>query len=289
MNEETKRERLEREHPLLTAVRVDILTSMHKEACQGFLMKVPYNDQPVMMLHAIGVAKQSLESLRASLKNILNGAMISHSDPAHSHQTSIVPPEEIHTAKVSIEGSKTTALEDSKPEKPFVRVPCPTEFQSDGASNDAEWPFPSEEVTQADVDNLFASKKDGRTSALEYPKPDPYPHLSDSEQFIMVFRAIQFDVHRVAKEKGWWEKERNDAEVIALMHSELSEALEAMRAGNPPDDKVPEYSGVEAELADVIIRIMDYAAGRGFKVAEALVAKHEMNQTREYKHGGKEF
>ena len=107
--------------------------------------------------------------------------------------------------------------------------------------------------------------------------------------FAIEFDAVAQEVNHIAIEKGWWEGERNEGELIALMHSELSEALEALRHGNPPDDKIPEFSGVEAELADVIIRIMDMAAAKGYRVGEAVVAKINYNKNRPYKHGGKKF
>lgn len=75
-------------------------------------------------------------------------------------------------------------------------------------------------------------------------------------------------------------------EMLALIHSEVSEAL---RQGNPPDDKIPQFSGAEAELADVIIRIMDLSCARNWDVAGAVTAKIEMNKSREKMHGGKKF
>ena len=115
----------------------------------------------------------------------------------------------------------------------------------------------------------------------------PYGH-SDEESFVFFFNRLQAKAHANAVDKGFWETERSDGESIALMHSELSEALEALRQGNPPDDKVPQHSGAAAEFGDTIIRIMDLAGKRGWNVAQAMIDKMEFNAQRAYKHG-KEF
>jgi len=96
-------------------------------------------------------------------------------------------------------------------------------------------------------------------------------------------------VHENNISKGWWDTDRNDGEMIALMHSELSEALEYIRHGNPLSDHIPEFTGIEEEMADVIIRIMDYGKARCLRIPEAIEAKMQFNANRPYKHGGKAF
>lgn len=92
--------------------------------------------------------------------------------------------------------------------------------------------------------------------------------------------------HRTALEAGWYKNpktgelvDRNFGEVIALMHSELSEALEADRK-DLMDDKLPHRKGIEVEFADCIIRILDTAAALGLDVAGALIEKNRYNQQR---------
>ena len=92
--------------------------------------------------------------------------------------------------------------------------------------------------------------------------------------------------HRTATDAGWYTDPksgepitRNFGEVVALMHSELSEALEADRKGLK-DDKLPHRDGREVEFADCIIRILDTAAALGLDVAGAIIEKNRYNQNR---------
>lgn len=76
------------------------------------------------------------------------------------------------------------------------------------------------------------------------------------------------------------------AEKIALIHSEVSEALEGVRKPGP-DAHCPEFTSEEVELADALIRILDYAGGFNIRLSEAMEAKLLYNAQRPFKHGKK--
>lgn len=73
--------------------------------------------------------------------------------------------------------------------------------------------------------------------------------------------------------------ERNKAEMICLIHSELSEVMEGERKGLM-DDHLPHRPMAEVELADAVIRICDYAGRWGYDLGGALVEKLQYNKTR---------
>ncbi len=72
---------------------------------------------------------------------------------------------------------------------------------------------------------------------------------------------------------------RNKGELLMLMVSELSEAMEGERKGLA-DDKLPYRSMAEVELADCLIRIFDYAGGFGYDLGGAFVEKMRYNAQR---------
>lgn len=94
---------------------------------------------------------------------------------------------------------------------------------------------------------------------------------------------------------GYSPAERNVGEMLCLVHSEISEALEGHRK-NLQDDKLPHRKQIEVELADAIIRIFDIAQGLGLDLGGAYEEKMAYNAKREdhkienrLKEGGKKY
>lgn len=105
-------------------------------------------------------------------------------------------------------------------------------------------------------------------------------------------QQMQHLVHMTAVEHGWWEKATINIvpEKLALIHAEVSEALEEYRDQKMEtyysgDKRKPEGFGIE--LADAVIRIFDLAAWLGLDMGALIAEKHNFNLSRSYKHGGK--
>ena len=118
-------------------------------------------------------------------------------------------------------------------------------------------------------------------------------------------------IHQANIEKGFYEDEKNIGEMLALVHSEVSEALECDRHGKyfqmsdawngfpidvilkDNDDDFKRFfvdqakDTFEDEIADIMIRVMDLAAFKGIDLEAHIKAKMRFNAMRPYKHGKK--
>jgi len=122
--------------------------------------------------------------------------------------------------------------------------------------------------------------------------------------FEVMINDLAQNIHKTAKDKGFYNSERNMGEMLALIHSEVSEALEADRKNGYATGNVRDVLGLdlelfkehfeaelkntfEDELADIVIRVMDLAAYKSIDLEGHIQAKIRYNTTREHKHGKK--
>ena len=105
-----------------------------------------------------------------------------------------------------------------------------------------------------------------------------------------MINALVRAAHKNAVAHGWWEEDRSFGEQIALMHSELSEALEDYRTNLEINEVYFEGDkpcGIPVELADCIIRIFDTCGRYKIDLQKVIMMKMIYNEGRPYKHGGK--
>lgn len=125
---------------------------------------------------------------------------------------------------------------------------------------------------------------------------------NDEYSDVIGIRAAIERCHGNAVKGGWWHDlhtgeplDRNKSELLMLMVSELAEAMEGLRK-NKMDDHLPHRPSVEVELADCLIRLLDFAGAYGLDLAGAYEEKLAYNQSRQdhkpenrRKEGGKAF
>ena len=99
----------------------------------------------------------------------------------------------------------------------------------------------------------------------------------------MDLKALQREAHAIAKEHGWWDEPRSFGDLIALVHSELSEALEAYRVCGIVDcpHEHTEGAGAASELADVVIRVADMAEWEGVELQAEIETLRRENDERD--------
>lgn len=123
-----------------------------------------------------------------------------------------------------------------------------------------------------------------------------------------MLKKLSEEIHKNNIEKGFYEDKKNIGEMLCLVHSEVSEALEADRKSKYTN--IPEKLWVEIEeqpndakfrkaflynikdtfedeIADAMIRLMDLAAYKGIDIERHIRAKVRFNSLRKYKHGKK--
>lgn len=106
--------------------------------------------------------------------------------------------------------------------------------------------------------------------------PNDFPHVArtmvEYPGFVAAFlNALADKIHADNVAAGWWTDPktgesilhtRNVPEMLCLIHSEISEAMESYRKGNRSDDKLIHRPGLQTELVDAMLRILDLAGSR---------------------------
>lgn len=114
--------------------------------------------------------------------------------------------------------------------------------------------------------------------------------------FPRTLEEYQQEVYEINQANGWFDSERTFGEDVALLHSEVSEMLEAFRDSGlddttpvAQDGVLPKPEGVGSEAADVLVRLLDTCYRTGIDLRFEFERKLAYNRTRGHRHGGKKL
>lgn len=184
---------------------------------------------------------------------------------------------------------------------------------------DCDWSKDSNEFTARSMANNHENKYKHSTDvvALEELETQRIAESQAAELSLEEIESLNVNTlanicNHIATKKGWHEEERTFGDFASLFHSEISEALEEHREGHPCSMVYPERSegfsafcfktnenprfprnekpeGIPIELADLIIRVLDFCAEHDIDIMKAIKIKLLYNMGREERHGGKQI
>ena len=107
--------------------------------------------------------------------------------------------------------------------------------------------------------------------------------LSDEQadgQLVELLNRLSEATNKCSIASGGWDNDPSDGEKIASLHSKISTIWECVRRQDPKDEKMPTFTRVESEMADLVLKLMDYAQQRRLRLGEAVIARHRLNLNR---------
>lgn len=149
----------------------------------------------------------------------------------------------------------------------------------------------------SDIEVMTLIKK-AKRHLKEMGMDPPVTTIAIEDLVFMALNDLSTQVTAWAKKKGWFKRSKKARlnsipEKIALMHSELSETLEEYRDGHHPQEvyfnaeKPDKPEGIPIELADTIIRILNFCGEHDIDIGTAVRQKMAYNEGRPFRHGGK--